>query len=317
MRPRVEFDLKVLEENIFKMKKEVNNINFLFPIKCCTHNSVLELVYKNNFGFDVSNRNEMTKIEKYLDGRFVSVSGPLSYELEQYNYSNLHIIANNFNSYNTSKGIRINFNANTKFDKSRFGVEYTSIDPEYSDKIHYIHFHNSDHKDAEKCNDIIEEFSKVVNLFPNLKMINLGGHLEDLEFSEGITYLNRIRQMVPNNIELYVELGDFLFKNVGKLYCEVIDIRNDVEKQHITLNFSKMANQRWVYAHYEPNNNNELISTIFYGCSCCETDIYLETKSQILNIHDHLIFSNISPYSYEWDTTFNGVDKMEFLFINK
>ena len=76
-----------------------------------------------------------------------------------------------------------------------------------------------------------------------------------------------------------------------------------------------MANQRWAYPKYISNNSEKRnIKTIFYVCSCCETDTYLETYSNLLQVGDTIIFKNISPYSYQWNTSFNGVDKMEYVF---
>ncbi len=211
--------------------------------------------------------------------------------------------------------MRINFNSSSNFDKSRFGVDYTTINDELANQIKYIHFHNSDYRDIVKCKNICNEFNNVLKTFNSLEYINIGGHLEDLSFEEGIQYLNNIRKAIPESIKLIVELGDFLFKNVGKLYCKVIDAKYDGNKQLITLNFSKMANQRWVYPeYYSLSNEKELIDTFFYGSSCCETDLYAEVKSQKLEINDEVIFSNISPYSYEWNTSFNGIEKIKFLF---
>lgn len=313
MNPRVEFDLSILKNNITELKTKTTNINFLFPVKCCNHISVLELIVNSDFGFDVSNMNEFMLIEKYLKNQFVSVSGPLSFELMNCKYRNIHIVSNNFSTFKVSNGIRVNFNSNNNFSISRFGVDYKKINQSIRNNITYIHVHNSDHKNFEQCQKIYEEIKKILTFFPNLKNLNIGGHLEDLTFEDGINYLNTIREIVPNNIDLYVELGDFLFKNVGTLYSKVIDIRKDDQIQFVTLNFSKMANQRWAYPIYKTNSKN-LIKTIFFGCSCCETDIYLETGAEELSIGDEVVFKNISPYSYQWDTSFNGVKKMKYIF---
>ncbi len=313
MNPRVEFDLSILKNNITELKNKTTNINFLFPVKCCNHISVLELMVNNGFGFDVSNMNEFKLVERYLNNQFVSASGPLSFELKKCNYHNIHIVSNNFSSFKETNGIRVNFNSNNNFSVSRFGVDYKIINQSIKNNITYIHVHNSDHKNHEQCQKIYEEIQSILIFFPNLKNLNIGGHLEDLSFEDGINYLNTIRKIVPNNINLYVELGDFLFKNVGTLYSKVIDIRKDNEIQFVTLNFSKMANQRWSYPTYKTENKN-LIKTIFFGCSCCETDIYLETEAEEFAIGDEVVFKNISPYSYQWDTSFNGVEKMEYIF---
>lgn len=313
MNPRVEFDLSILKSNIIKLKTDTADINFLFPVKCCNHVHVLELIVKNGFGFDVSNMNEFKLIEKYLDNQFVSASGPLSFELMDCNYHNIHVVSNNFSSFKENNGIRVNFNSNNNFSISRFGVDYKLIDESIREKITYVHVHNSDHKNLEQCQKIYEEIQNIISFFPNLKKLNIGGHLEDLSFEDGINYLNEIRKIVPNNINLYVELGDFLFKNVGTLYSKVIDIRKDNEIQFVTLNFSKMANQRWAYPIYN-NSSEKVIKTIFFGCSCCETDIYLETEAEEFAIGDEVVFTNISPYSFQWDTSFNGVEKMKYIF---
>lgn len=313
MNPRVEFNLSKLEENIKKIKYKTNDINFLFPVKCCNNSKVLDIIADNGFGFDVSNTNEYRLIEKYLNNQFVSVSGPLSYELSNCKYHNIHIVSNNFSTFKETNGIRINFNSSDNFSFSRFGVDYKSINEDIRNNIAYVHFHNSDHKDLEKCQNIYAEIKRILEYFPNLKNLNIGGHLEDLSFEDGITYMNTIKSLIPDNISLYVELGDFVFKNVGVLYSKVVDIREDDNTQIVTLNFSKMANQRWAYPKYIVNNK-DLVNTIFYGCSCCETDIYLETKANKLSIGDEVKFENISPYSYEWNTSFNGVEKMKYMF---
>jgi diaminopimelate decarboxylase len=317
MNPRVEFNLNKLEENIFELNKKTNNIDFLFPVKCCNHEDVLNIIVENNFGFDISNRNEYELIKKYLKNQFLSVSGPLSYELKDCDYKNIHIVSNNLGTYEEGMGIRINFNSNKKFEFSRFGIDYKEISSEIKSKVKYIHFHNSDHKDLKKCDDICEELKNVIEEFPKLEILNIGGHLEDLSFNEGIDYLNKIRDIIPENIKLKVEVGDFLFKDVGKLFCKVVDVRLDDTRQIVTLNFSKMANQRWAYPVYINSSSSINIPTLFYGCSCCETDIYLETVAGKLKIGDELEFSNISPYSYQWNTSFNGIRLMNYYYITK
>lgn len=267
----VEFDLKKFEDNLKELKTKIPNVKFIFPVKCCNNEKVLELVSKYEYGFDISNINEYNIIKKYLNG-------------------------------------------NEKFDKSRFGEDYTLLGNSIKEELTYIHLHNSDHKDSEKCNDILDEVKKIISSFPNLKCIDIGGHLEDLSFKNGIEYLQEMRSIIPTHIDIIVEAGDFLFKDCGKLFCEVIDVRDNKMSQTVTLNFSKMANQRWAYPIYHEETKNELVDTVFYGCSCCETDIYLETKARRLKKGDKLMFQNISPYSYQWDTEFNGINKIRYDF---
>lgn len=310
-----EYNLAKLKENILKLKKNCNDIIFLFPVKCCNNDDVLNLVAKLGFGFDISNNQELKIIEKYLDGRFISASGPLAKELQSYKYSNLHIAVNNINDYKSNLGIRINFNSDNRFDISHFGVDFTKINKTIKDNLKYIHFHNSDKRTLHKCEIIENNFIQVIQQCPNLKYINIGGHLEDLSFEEGIHYLKRMREIIPKNIILIAELGDFIFKKVGQLHSKVIDTKIENETQIVILNFSKMANQRWAYPIYNiKNKQNKLINTKFYGCSCCETDFFYEGESELLIEGDEIIFDNISPYSYQWNISFNGVPKINNFF---
>ena len=311
----VEFDLKIFKKNINIITEKCKGIKYIFPVKCCTNPKILEILADFSFGFDISNNNEYKKIKKYLNGQFVSVSGPLSYQLIDQRYNNLHIVANNLDIYRYCHGLRINFNYNDNFEKSRFGVNFGECKPNVLESLKYIHFHNSDKKTKQKCENIFLEIEKIVMSCPKLEYINIGGHLEDLTIDQGIVFLNRVREIVPKKIIIIAELGDFLFKDCGTLYCEVIESKKIKEKQIVTLNFSKMANQRWVYPRYQSTIQSALIETEFYGCSCCETDFFLTTKSQMLKKGERLIFSNISPYSYEWNTEFNGVKRMEFKFL--
>lgn len=311
----VEFDLEKLEENVDEIKRKCKNVIFIFPVKCCTNDKVLELMNKKIWGFDVSNASEYNLIKNLnLESKFISVTGPLSYTL--IDKDNIHVTVNNLEFYKDGLGIRINFNNNSNFEESHFGVNPLDISDAIKSNVEYIHFHNSDKRTIKKCEYIIEEIKNLLSVFPNIKYLNIGGHLEDLKKEEGIKYINNVRKIVPSKIKLIVEVGDFLFKNCGTLYTEVVDSKIVNGKQIVILNFSKMANQRWVYPilKKEQLKNKIEYDTTFYGCSCCEVDTFLETRCKRYYIGEKLIFSNISPYSYEWNNSFNGVNKIDFFF---
>lgn len=271
--PVVTIDLNIFNKNIEKIKKECNNINFIFPVKCCTNEEVLKIAYEKLDGFDVSNKNEYNIIKKYHKNKIICSSGPMAYELK--NEKDVHVAFNNIEDFDKEKGLRINFNDNNNFETSHFGTSISLCNKEIKENIKYIHFHNSDEKNEEKCNNIYEQVKNILKEFKNIKCINIGGHLEDLSWKEGIKYLNKIRDIVPENIKLIAEVGDFLFKNCGTLYCKAIDCKIINNKQIVILNFSKMANQRWVHPVLNKQYKGEYI-TEFYGNSCCEVDIYME-----------------------------------------
>lgn len=311
----VEFDLKKLEKNIENLKQKCKNVIFIYPVKCCTNAKVLNIMYNKLDGFDVSNINEYNLIKNFdISKKFISATGPLSYTL--IDNRKIHVTVNNLEFYKEGLGIRVNFNSNDNFEKSHFGVNYKNIDNTIRNNVQYIHFHNSDKRTVEKCECIIEEIKKILSCFPNVKYLNIGGHLEDLTENDGICYINTVRKIIPTNIKLIVEDGDFLFKNCGTMHARVIDSKIVDGKQIVILNFSKMANQRWVYPTLKESQQEKIskYETSFYGCSCCEVDIFLETKCKKYSVNENLIFSNISPYSYEWNNSFNGIKKIDFYF---
>lgn len=310
--PVVIVDLKKFEENIKKIKSTCKGVSFIFPVKCCTNRRVLKIVCKNMDGFDISNNNEYQLIKKYQKNKLICSSGPLSYELKD--KKNVNVAFNNINDWDKKHGIRINFNDNTNFQESHFGTPISLCNKEIKDSIKYLHFHNSDYKDKLKCEQIYEQIKSIVKQFSNLEILNIGGHLEDLTWEEGIGYLKKIREILPNNINVVTEIGDFLFKDCGVLYCQVIDSKIIDRKQIIILNFSQMANQRWV--HPKLNKIYEgTFTTTFYGNSCCEVDTYLANiKCKEMKKGEELVFNNISTYGYQWNNNFNGVPKIKYIF---
>lgn len=318
MSPRVEFRLSQIEKNIKELQARCEGIYFAFPVKCCNEPKVLRLVSEMFMGFDVSNKNEYQIIKQYDDGRLICSSGPLSYELS--GVSNVLVAANSMKRWDGKSGIRINFNSDERFADSHFGIDYLKLDKNVIDRVSYVHFHNSDHRNYEKCECVLEHIYNIIKKFNNLKILNVGGHLENLTFEEGVSYIQNVREIVPPKIKVIVEVGDFLFKESGVLFCKVIDCYFDGKSQVVILDFSKMANQRWVYPilcedSMDMGGNRESFDTVFYGCSCCEVDVFLQTSCKKYDVGEEVIFQNISPYSYQWNHQFNGIAGIEFYFV--
>ena len=315
--PYVSFDLEKLRKNISVLEK-IQGIQFLYPVKCCTHPDVLDIIGESSFGFDVSNLNEFKLVRPYIkNDTIVTSSGPLSYQLYE-KYETKYIVF--FNSLvhvprGNIQGLRINFNDDPSFEKSHFGVALSEIPSDLLYQLRYIHFHNSDHRDRGKCESILKQIEIIVSKFKNLRALDVGGHLEDLSTEDALWFIKEVRNIVPDHIFLYAEIGDFLFRDCGLLKCEVVDsyIDNTIYKQIVILNFSKMANQRWVYPSITVSSS-DLVETVFYGCSCCETDLYLESEYPIVHKGDELLFKNISTYAYEWNNSFNGINKIKIIF---
>lgn len=314
MNSHIKFNTKKLIDNIAQLKKECCGIKFLFPTKCCTNKKILQIANKYLDGFDISNKNEYKLICQYVSAdnkKIISSSGPLGFE--NVDVKNALIAVNSFNYYKKGFGLRINFNSFKNFEISHFGEDITSIETSMANDISYIHFHLADSRNALINNKILLNIKIILKKFPALKFLNIGGNLESLSMQDAILFLNRVRKIIPKHIVLIVEVGDLLFDGCGELFCKVIDTKIVNKKQIAILDVSKMANLRWSYLKYNENSLEEF-ETEFYGSTCCETDIVYKGRCHKLIIGEFIKFYNVSPYSYQWNKSFCGLNKIKIIF---
>lgn len=321
---RIVYDKKAIENNIkeyLALFKKYKNIFYNFPIKACSQKCILDIFYKYKFGFDASNLAEYNLIKDYKTN--ISLAGPLISELDN-EHGNMILYYNSLEDYLNSKrskdekGLRINFNYKSSFIFSHFGESLADIPLENLKDIYYLHFHISDKKSIQKLKAIINELKKVLPKCINLKMLDVGGGLDSLPKEKFKWYIESIYSILKPNQKLLIECGDLWFKNAGKLYTRIIDIK-EIKKNTfiIFLPISKDCNLKWSYPKYNFNcvDVRNRYAVTFYGSTCYEKDEILKTNiDHKLNIGDQIIFDNISPYSAEWNTSFNGINKIEVIY---
>ena len=313
--PYIRFDLEKLKTNIIAIKSSCPGVKFLFPVKCCSNPKVLDIAFNFMDGFDVSNIREYQKIAKNENitrgTKIISSSGPLSFQ--NIGIKNVYLAVNSLSRYKNGCGLRINFNFDNKFIQSHFGEDLFDVDDNFAKNISYVHFHIADARTRDLNNCILKNISLILKKFTNIQTLNIGGNLENLNQQEAIEYINNVRKMVPEYINIFVEVGDLLFTDCGTLYCGLIDCKKIGNKQIAILNVSKLANLRWSRLHYK-EENTQTIETEFYGCNCCEDDVICSSRCHALQQNEQIIFTNISPYSYEWNNSFNGIPKIKIIF---
>ena len=316
MNPYVEISLSRLKDNYINIKKSCPGVSFIFPVKCCSSEKILDVVCKYADGFDVSNMVEYNLVSHYDKDKIISASGPMSFEL--LDVENVLVATNSLNMWREDAGLRVNFNDDSNFEKSHFGIEMGKITDHIAKCVKYIHFHNSDFRNEYKCRCIYKKVEEIIKAFPNLEVLNIGGHLGEMTVSDATLFINTIRKIVPSDIKLVSEPGDFIISSCGVLFCQVVDVICEDERQKVFVNLSKVAQQRWTHpelTQYNKNTDSTMMETVFLGVSCCEGDVLYEGKCSKLAIGDILRFDNISTYSYEWNQRFNGLDRIEFRFI--
>lgn len=295
-KPTLLYDLSKIQENInyyLDLKKEFN-VEFLFPVKAFPNIKVLDIFKNNSFGFDVSNKNEL-KFLKNIDNSFIMYSDPTS-ELQNDN------------------SIRINIYG--KYIKSHFGDNYNN-----RNNFEIIHFHIAE----EKTNNVIKELlNNLKNInYSNVKMLNIGGGYENLTYQQLRELIIDIKRIIPQNVKLILEPGSMWFKKTGYLIAKVKKVRNLRNIEYTYLNASKELHSKWsIPKVYFISDNiisgdmqTKTLDYVFCGSTCYEKDIFCtyKTKSQISE-KSKIIFNEIEPYSFSWNSSFNGIEKAEVKF---
>lgn len=312
----IEFDTNKIIEKYIEMKESCPDIKFIFPVKCCTNEYLLSAINQYVDGYDVSNEKEYKCILQYVENKIISATGPLVEQLLI--YPNILVAANTTDSWIPGIGVRVNFNSNDAFLKTHFGVDLCRVPSKIFESSSYVHFHISDSRSENIKMGIISNVVSIVELFPKLEVLNIGGHLTNMPKNEVVDYLNSIRWVLPDNIVLLVEAGDFFVENSGCLYCEVIDSFLYSDTQTVYLDVSKESQLRWSYPSLAQNHRektDKLYNTVFYGASCHEKDLIAKSMCSKLRKGDSLVFENITTYSYEWNRAFNGLDEIEIKFL--
>ena len=189
-------------------------------------------------------------------------------------------------------------------------------DSEILQELKNIHFHISGNK---LIPSLTKQIFKIIKLCKNLQTLDIGGGYEDLEVDDMIKFLSCIHNRLKHNQIIIVECGDMWFKNAGKLYTYVLSVK-DIKKNTkiIYLPISKEGNLKWsspVFISKNSNNNQYKIKYYFYGATCYEKDLIgFGSSNYVLQENDLLEFGKISPYSAEWNTSFNGIDKIEVVY---
>lgn len=311
----IEYNLRMIADNYLNMKKLCHDVCFIFPLKCCTNKQMIEIIYEYADGFDVSNESEYNYIAEYLDNKTICSTGPLSKELIK--KRDVLVAVNSVNSWKKNCGIRVNFNDDDNFIKSHFGVALSEIPLEITSNSKYVHFHVSDRRTEEIKRKIMYQIVRVLELFPKLEILNIGGHLTNMSQDEAVSYINCIRGILPQNIKLIVEAGDYFVDRCGFLHCEVIDVFFNGTLQIVYLNVSKESQLRWSHPRIASKfckDSDTLFNTVFYGASCYENDIIAKCICSKLKVGDEMVFENITTYSSEWNKSFNGLKEIETIF---
>ena len=152
-----------------------------------------------------------------------------------------------------------------------------------------------------------------------MKLLDIGGSYDALSADKIAELINIMLNILTSEQTLVMECGDLWFKNAGTLVTFVELIKEVSQKIKIVyLPFSKDGNLKWSspkYIESKGSESSEINEYYFYGASCFERDFITVVKTyDLIMENDAIKFSNISPYSVEWNVGFNGIIPIEVYY---
>lgn len=173
------------------------------------------------------------------------------------------------------------------------------------------------------------------------EFISLGGGVHHLSLSQ-FAYLARAFRKVFPNTRLYMEPGRFLTQNCGYAVAEVGAVKTENDSTYITLDLSADCHLKWsdatllispsgpqrtaqktaplkqVDAEDEDSDDNDSQRVLMFGATCYEQDFvgdYHLPKNHQFALFDKVLLGNISSYSVQWNSSFNGIAEIPWVLL--
>lgn len=274
------YSLESIENNIkYYQDLSIKNLEYVFPVKSFPNNTIMDLFHKYNFYYDASHEKEDYLVKKYKTKVF-------------YSDPTRHL--------KNKDSLRLNIAG----INSHFGDEYDNK----SHEIYHIHL---SHQKTKKLKELV--LKEILKLdFSKTKYLNIGGGYDHLSYLELKEYIESIRNIVPEQVTILLEAGSLWFKDSGYLITKVEHISNIRGLKFAYVNACRTLHSKWSIPIYmNTNKGNE--EYIICGSSCDEKDLFAHAYASSLKEGDKVYFSKIEPYSYSFNTTFNGIEKSEVI----
>ncbi len=313
-------------------------VNVLVAVKSLPDKMLLSAIQKNLQGFDISNSKEYS-FTSNIGFHFITNCPILDLSFVQQIPAGQYLISCN-SLYYYQEILKLDhpfvlrlrstdFLSEAQSYKSRFGLGRKQVldlkeslhkDPQFSG----FHFHHGSEKNTMMTYK--SAISAIKNLISDLGVkkslsINLGGGFAQFTIGEIEEILIFARHELSEH-ELYIEPGRYFTESAGSCFSQVMDIQEDGEDLLVSLNVSRESHLKWSridkiqvlnVGKDRPKYNAKRIS--FYGNTCYENDLiginHYDNDCTIM-IGDTVILSNVSGYSLAWNTSFNGIPRINF-----
>ena len=331
------------------------SVSPLLAVKSCTDPGFLELARRYLDGYDVSNLAEYALLPEDLRGKQISVTSPvmethpeeflvkgnsLVIVLDSRAQLEAHLAGANPCKYLLRvQGSTLLETARPAdpayYPVSRFGFTVDEIERilqtpgvrKMQPAGFHVH-HGSESNRPSTYKHIIDGLVKLSGqLKGDVSCINLGGgwhHHSNQEIRDVLEYA---RRCFPLPCSIMLEPGRWYARRAGYAVGTVENISSAGGIVRCTLDLSGKSHLRWsnpilLHTFSEEDRQGGIVQ--FFGPSCYEADFigkyYVPCQEDIvmdagLCCGSKVVFGNISTYSIEWNTSFNGIPEAKIEWI--
>lgn len=327
------------------------NSSFFFACKALTNINVLKYVASLGCGIDCSSINEV-KLALHVgvspDKILYTSNGIAFNEIEEAVKSGVHVNIDSLSNLEKfgkkfgssySVGVRLrpnilaggNLKISTGHEKSKFGIPVDQLDlllnivQQNNIRIAALHIHTgSDIKDADVFVHGIKVLAELVQHFPHLEVIDLGGGFKvpyepDDEETDVVNIAKRLRTYLDSHLfnkgkryQLWFEPGKYLVSECGYLLTQVNVMKNNGSQIFAGINTGLnhlIRPMMYDAYHHIVNISNPTAEEKVYTVTgyICETDTFATDRLlHEVREGDVLAIYNAGAYGFEMSSNYNS-----------
>lgn len=325
----------------------LTDARFLFSIKAFPDRAVLSSLVRAGLGLDAANASELDAAASLGErAGYVSVTGPSLGGIEPIferlqGRGTVVVNVDSAAQYDSigrrlpswvGLGARIKLMPPTRDGRqfvSRFGVSPDDVetlrqlaaDPRFV-ALH-AHVGNEDN-DRSTYREMASALARLVaELGPKVRIVNVGGGVHQLSEAEVARLVAELRELLPRQVSIVLEPGNFWFQGAGFALCRILSVRRQADAWWVVTDLSRDCHLRWSDARLlwptPPGGSTERM--LLSGPTCYEADLI---GSFNIRRRDHdtepqpgrfLVLSRVSSYAAAWNTSFNGIPKAEVMLL--
>ncbi len=343
--PVILYDYETIESNFKKFRRltSLSDATWSIAVKALSRPEIMEVAKSYVDGFDISNIVEWQKIKSAVQSHHkvwltnANLQKELDIFLNELPAEKLLITVNDLIDLdyiikkNVPYLIRI---ATSEFifqpGKSRFGLSYSDLNlhknqilADKNFKGFHLHQGLEDHT-YKILHSILKSAKDKLSAYGGKNyLLNLGGSFQSFDDNEILASLN----LIKDQFKIHIEPGRALYKEAGFAMAPIEKYILEDDCMRIFTRLSFINHLKWSKPSFagilNMNENIETVhvdSLILEGPTCYEFD-----KSEKIMIDMPLSFTkgslivldNITGYSAEWNSGFNGVTMCEVKFVGR